>query len=102
MINFIIRAIRNRERRRAGRLTRDEHIAACIERARRTDLRIDELVALYNPHTGHCCPGCSSGEYRELGKKFDRQIDWLRRLLVKRGTAGDLDMIRRIDLECWP
>lgn len=102
IVGCIIRAIRDRDRRRAGKLTRDEHIAASIKHVRQTDLRIGELVAIYNPHTGHCCPGCASSEYRELDKKFDRQIDWLRRLLVKRGTASDFDLIRRIDREWWP
>lgn len=54
---------------------------------RRDEIRQDELAQKYSP-PDHCCPSCSSKEYRDLCAKQDRRRAWLSVLEQKAANGG--------------
>ena len=77
-------------------MNNEEQIAATWRRVRQREKRMEELAALYNPRTGHCCPTCASSEYRDLYEKQQRSAEWLGIQLVKRGTEEDTKRALRL------
>lgn len=77
-------------------MNNEEQIAATWRRVRQREKRMEELAALYNPRTGHCCPTCASSEYRDLCEKQQRSAEWLGIQLIKRGTEEDTKRARRL------
>jgi hypothetical protein len=77
-------------------MNNEEQIAATWRRVRQREKRMEELAALYNPRTGHCCPTCASSEYRDLCEKQQRSAEWLGIQLVKRGTEEDTKCALRL------
>jgi hypothetical protein len=82
-------------------MSRDDHIAALKRSIVRHETELNRLVAQCPPWV--CCPSCALGRpFSDLCDAQERRLDWLMRLLYKRGKPGDVQLAQAIGREAWP
>lgn len=76
-------------------MTRDDHISNGRMALAKSLANLDAMESATDE--GDCCPACVHGsKWTDVESKVERQAEWLARLLVKRGEAGDHDEAKRI------